>query len=382
MTLLLQAAPPDSAELAQAKAMAQEAKLLNPEPNLVDAMLHWSKATTIGLDTEFVRERTFFPRPGLIQVCDGRKVWLLDAARDHSFNELGQMLEQPEIIKVLHSVGEDLEIFQILTGKLPRPLFDTQIAAAMLGMPLQVRYENLVEDCFGVSLAGGKARSNWCKRPLAPELLDYAAQDVIWLPRLHAHLSEALRSVGRLHWLEEDCQRLVDRALNHLEAEQPLDRIKGAGRLEDPALAWLARLVSWRDSQARERDLPRSFVVRDDALVETAQRLAQAGQDLSPALSTLPAGVFRRHGEQLLAWLGSVGPVANFERPAELNALTQSQRAWLKEAQQAIKLQAEALDIDPALIASKRELTRLVRGEQPDWITGWRAELVKHLPAL
>ncbi|TVQ29276.1 MAG: ribonuclease D [Wenzhouxiangella sp.] len=361
--------------------MAREAKLLNPEPNLEEAALHWAKTTTIGLDTEFVRERTFFPRPGLVQICDGQKVWLLDVAQAHPLGELGQMLERRETIKILHSVGEDLEIFRILTGKLPRPLFDTQIAAAMLGLPLQVRYENLVEHCFSVTLPGGKARSDWCKRPLAPELLDYAAQDVIWLPRLQAHLSEALEARDRLAWLEEDCQRLVDRAEHDGPTDQSLARVKGAGRLEDPALAWLATLVTWRDQQARERDLPRSFVVRDEALIEIAHALAGSGVQ-EAALSALPAGLRRRQGKQLLEQLDEIGPAENFERPAELNALSPEQRTWLKAAQQVVRQQAEALEIDPALIASKRELTRLVRGEQPDWLSGWRGEVLSDLPEL
>ncbi len=359
--------------------MGREAKLLNPSVILGEASLHWAKTTTIGLDTEFVRERTFFPQPGLVQVCDGNRVWLIDAVVENPFKELAEMLDRSNTIKVLHSVGEDLEIFRILAGTLPQPLFDTQMAAAILGFPLQVRYENLVERCFDVCLPGGKARSNWCARPLASELLEYAAQDVIWLPRLHDYLNEALLAHQRLHWLQEDCQRVVEVAKTDNEGVQPLFKVKGAGRLEDEALAWLLQLVHWRDQQAKARDVPRSFVVKDETLTETAARLVRAGP-VENALSALPPGLQRRHGDRLLKWLEESGPAQGFQRPAELQSPSQAQRAWLKQAQQHVRNQAERLQIDPALIASKRELSRLARGEQPDWLNGWRSEPLHGLP--
>ena len=327
----------------------------------------------LGLDTEFVRERTFFPRPGLVQLSDGERIWLLDPVAQSDFSGLESALRDSETIKVLHSVGEDLEIFQLLTQTVPRPLFDTQIAAAMLGQPLQTRYETLCETVFGVQLAGGQARSNWCKRPLAPELLTYAAQDVIWLPRLQQVLSESLEDRGRLEWLQEDCKRLVDRAEAD-EAGDPLVRVKGAGRLDDEALACLRALAQWRDRQARQRDLPRSFVMRDEPLLE----LAAAGRDpqrRAEAFGKLPERARARHRAALEALLDEVDP-SGFERPAELHQLTPDQRQAIKLAQNAVRTLAERLGVDPALIASKRELTKVVRGERPDWLDGWRGPLL------
>lgn len=365
-------------EIEHARRAVTEARRLEPGGSLEPETLQWANATTIGLDTEFVRERTFFPRPGLIQLSDGHTVWLLDALAPRPITQLGELLERPSQVKILHAAGEDLEVFQILTGALPRPLFDTQIAAAMLGQPLQLRYEHLVFACFGVELPGGKARSDWCKRPLDDSLLEYAAQDVIWLPRLHAHLADGLAAKNRLQWLDEDCERLVASASSNLDTSQTLDRVKGAGRLDDTALAWLSVLVRWRDHQARERDLPRSFVLRDEAMLDTAVRLVRQGPTPA-ALEGMPKGLQSRHGERLLALLES-GPPTDFRRPAELMQLDQDQRDWLKLAQQHVRTQAEALEIDPALIASKRELTRLARGEHPDWLQGWRGSVLADLP--
>ncbi|MFP4277909.1 MAG: ribonuclease D [Wenzhouxiangella sp.] len=359
------------------QAVAQ-AGLRSQPGELAAAAEDWASAPAVGLDTEFVRERTFYPRPGLIQASDGHKVWLLDAVELAKMPELGDLLNDRQRTKILHSVGEDMEVFRILTNTVPDPLFDTQIAAAMLGRPLQLRYEQLVAETLGVELAGGKARSNWCKRPLTRDLLTYAAQDVIWLPRLYQYLAEQLQTAGRLHWLHEDCARLVQSARTD-DPGSPLLRVKGAGRLSDAALAVLERLAEWREQTARQRDLPRSFVIRDDDLLRLAEQAARGLLDQT--LRALPDPVRRRYRDQIAAIAEQEAP-SNFTRPAALVALHPDQRAWIAEAQQSIRTLAENMGIEPALIASKRELTRIARGEHPDWLDGWRGPLLgEALPA-
>lgn len=353
-----------------------QAQLIAPPASFEGVVAQWSKVEALGLDTEFVRERTFYPRPGLIQVSDGKTVWLLDPVGRDAFPCFGDILDNSNVIKILHSVGEDLEVFRILTGTLPDPLFDTQIAAAMLGMPLQSRYEKLVEHCFGVELPGGQARSDWCRRPLAAGLLRYAAQDVIWLERLHQLLSETLDREGRLAWHQEDCARLITQARSD-DPGDPLVRVKGAGRLDDEQLAWLATLADWREQQARSRDLPRSFVIRDEALMELAGQ-AGKGHHLDQALRRLPQPLLRRYGEALGDLLAGPSP-DTFERPPELVALDIHQRQAVKQAQASVRELAEELNMDPALIASKRELTRLVRGQTPEWVQGWRGQVLGDL---
>ncbi len=360
-------------ERAQADNAVTHAHLIADGDALDQASESWLGAPALGIDTEFVRERTFFPRPGLVQVSEGQNVWLLDATLLPDMPSLAATLENTAQTKVLHSVGEDLEIFDLLTGTLPDPLFDTQIAAALLGYPLQCRYEQLVTETLGVDLAGGKARSNWCKRPLARDLLVYAAQDVVWLPRLHAHLAERLEQTGRLAWLEEDCARLVQKARDG-NGRRPLMRVKGAGRLPDAALARLDRLAEWREEIARRRDLPRSFVIRDDDLLRLAECNNKSG--LQSALQSLPHPVQRRHGDDLKALL-SASADTDFQRPAELIPLDNEQRDWIRQAQQSVGELARELGLEAAMIASKRELTRLARGERPSWLQGWRGPLLQ-----
>ncbi|MEE4637548.1 MAG: HRDC domain-containing protein [Wenzhouxiangella sp.] len=367
--------PVNDSERQRADQAVEQARLLSATHDLDVTRSAWRSAPTVGLDTEFVRERTFFPRPGLIQASDGAQVWLLDAVAMDQMPALAELLDHRDQIKILHSVGEDMEVFRILTGTVPDPLFDTQIAAAMLGHPLQLRYEQLVGEALGVELAGGKARSDWCRRPLSRDLLTYAAQDVIWLPRLQHYLSERLEHAGRLDWLIEDCARLVALARSD-EAAPPLLKVKGAGRLSDPALAALQRLAEWRESTARARDLPKSFVIRDEDLMRLAEGAVKGRID--DALRALPDPVRRRHKDHLIEILEMDSP-PDFARPAALMPLSPNQRDWISRAQQGVRKIAEDLNIDPALIASKRELTRIARGEHPDWLDGWRGPLVSEL---
>ena len=342
------------------------------EPVVKSAAEPVVQSTVIGLDTEFVRERTFYPRPGLIQVFDGNRISLIDPIGRNQNNELSDLMKNTAIIKVFHSVGEDLEIMQLVCGALPRPLFDTQIAAAMLGFPLQYRYEVLVNECFGAELAGGQARSDWCKRPLAANLLRYAASDVAWLIELQSMLSAQLEKVGRLSWLEEDCQRLVDNA-ERGDTRPALLRVKGAGQLSAQGLGWLNSLSEWRERETRLRDLPRSFVIKDDDLIKIADHAA-IGQ-LDDALDHLHHRDRQRHGKALEAILSAPAPTP-IAPPTALQRLTPEQRSTLKAAQGKVRVLAEKLEIDPALIASKRELTQLLFGDAPDWAQGWRQQFL------
>ena len=373
MKSLISADPASEKAISHAEEAVAEAVFVTNETNLKVAADQWESTNVTGLDTEFVREKTFRARPGLVQISDGRQIWLADAVALPHMSALAQLLSDSAKTKVLHSVGEDLEVLQQLTGALPDPLFDTQIAAAMLGMPLQFRYESLVEEIFDVHLPGGKARNDWCRRPLDPALLEYAAHDVIWLPVLHDHLTEQLDRHNRLAWLKEDCRRIVDDARRGL-APPALGRVKGAGRLPDEVLSILEPLAEWRETQAVERDLPRRFVLSDEALIELAT--ASVRSNAAQAVSALKPGMRQRHGERLVELVESCD-VHAFQRPAWLDPLDNDQRGSLKRAQQVVRELAEEQGIDPALIASKKELTRLIRGERPDWLDGWRGTVLE-----
>jgi len=340
-----------------------------------DALL---SAPVLGLDTEFVRERTYWPIPGLLQIGNGATVWLLDPialADSTSARELiRELLQKPDLTKILHSAGEDFEVLHQLGGTLPRPLFDTQIAAALLGHPLQLRYETLAQELLGLEFPGGLGRNDWTRRPLPEAWIEYACNDVIGLPAMRAELAEQLDRRGRLDWLMEDCER----ALARFDREEPpVLRVKGATALDDEALERLARLASWRETQARERDLPRGFIAADALLLELARRPETRIVEFARATPPhrVPGAALR---EEMLE-LVRAGPV-EFERPPELAPLTPEQRARIKALQGWVRKRAEELQLEPAVLASRRDLTRLVQGATSDCLEGWRAEILGGIP--
>lgn len=334
-------------------------------------------ANAIGVDTEFVRERTYFPRPGLLQFSDGEQVWLLDPVLLEGRPELESLasaiMRNPAVTKILHSTGEDLEVIDMVGHAEPRPLFDTQRAAALLGWPLQHRYELLAADLLGAEFPGGLGRNDWRRRPLPEAWVEYAANDVIALPRMREVLGEKLEQAGRLEWLEEDCGRILDRQGNGVD---PVVRIKGAAGLSDIELERLARLARWREDQARRRDLPRGFVVADPVLLE----LARFEKVTERELDTLATGRHRLGRRDRAAIIEQLdGEPEDYSRPPELVALSGEQRARIKEMQGRVRDIAEDLGVEPAVLASRRDLTRMVQGMPCEWLDGWRGELLGDL---
>ena len=340
-----------------------------------DALL---SAPLLGLDTEFVRERTYWPIPGLLQIGNGETVWLLDpiTLADSSLarNLVRDLLLQPGLTKILHSAGEDFEVLQRLGGALPRPLFDTQIAAALIGHPLQMRYETLAEELLGLEFPGGLGRNDWTRRPLPEPWIEYACNDVIGLPAMFDALTEGLERLERLDWLAQDCERAMARFGSE---EPPVLRIKGAAALDDDSLERAARLAIWREARARERDLPRGFIAGDALLLELARRPATNIVEFS---RTTPP--HRIPGAALRAEMLDIvrADPTEFKRPSELVPLTPDQRARIKALQGWVRRRAEELRLEPAVLASRRDLTRLVQGAESDCLRGWRGQILAGIP--
>ena len=332
------------------------------------------QAGLLGVDTEFVRERTYYPRPGLLQFSDGNQAWLVDpvalAGQECLQSLVSELMNNARITKILHSTGEDLEVIDLVGQAQPNPLFDTQRAAALLGWPLQIRYELLANELLGLEFPGGLGRNDWCRRPLPDAWLEYAANDVIALPDMHDALTERLARAERLAWLTEDCRRICERGQ---ETVNPIIRIKGAAGLLDKQLDRLDRLAKWRERQARRRDLPRGFVAPDAVLLE----LARLESPDEKALDRLATGRQRLGKQDRTAILTVLREAArDFSRPPELRPLTREQRAEIKALQARVRGVANELGVEPAVLASRRDLTRRVLGLPCPWLDGWRGELL------
>lgn len=329
-------------------------------------------ATTWFLDTEFMRERTFWANLALVQVAAGDELVLFDAPRESSLENFGKLLADKRL--VLHASSEDLEVLAHATGVAPRQVEDTQLAAALVGLPLQLSYQKLVETACGVLLPKDATRSDWLQRPLSPAQLAYAADDVRYLEAAHDWLQAQLVAKGRLSWWQEENGRLLRQVLSTTAPDQLWKQVKGAGSLSGMEVTRLQQLAAWRDAEARSHNVPRSFIVKDDLLLQLARRapetLAQVGN-----LGLAP-GLVRRQGDVLLDLLANA---RNLPMPAPLPGMLEGkQKQAFGQMKQVVAEVAAELGLETEVLARRRWLEALVRQPDvlPEPLTGWRQELL------
>lgn len=344
---------------------------------LEQAVGTWLQCRTIGIDTEFVRERTWRADLGLVQLSDGKTVWLVDPLKTGPLDPFSALLEEQSVTKLLHAPSEDLDVLLYTTGAVPEPLFDTQIACAMLGQPLQMGYHTTVEWLLGITIDKGETRSNWCRRPLRPAQIKYAALDVCLLPMMQRQLLDKLVELGRAAWLAEDCARLLVKARTPANPEESWKRINGNNRLDGTSLAILQSLATWRDNEAERRNLARGFVIRDNDLMTIANKKPGNMSELS-ALDIWHPNAIRRHGPGLIARMDDIlqkGVTA--ETP---DTLKPEHRKLMSSMRNLVQEKAKELSVDPALLASRRELEGLILLPQnqplPERFLGWRKSII------
>jgi ribonuclease D len=350
-------------------------------PLLAAAAERWRRAPALGIDTEFVRERTFFPRLGLVQVSDGERCSLVDPLSLPDLSPLRDVLVDPGILKIAHSPSEDLEVLYHRFGDFPEPLFDTQAAAALAGREAALSYQRLVRELLGVELGKGETRTDWLRRPLSPEQLEYAAQDVELLLPLFRELEPRLRDNGRYDWVLAETRRLQD---PHRFLPPPEDawlRLGGLGSMDRRQLAVLRALASWREQQARERDLPRNFVLKEAAMVTLARRQPQRRAELAD-VPDLPPKQADRLADTLLHVIHEARQLPSEAMPPRPSRGARDERgkAVLDKLVEVVRRRAEAMGLEPPVLASRRELKLLLArgpsGEPPAALAGWRWELL------
>jgi len=337
----------------------------------------WLDCDVIGIDTEFVRERTWRADLGLVQLSDGKRVWLVDPQKTGSLQPLSTLLDANGKVKILHAPSEDLGVLLDATNTCPTPLFDTQIACAMLGQSLQMGYHKTVEWLLGIAIDKGETRSNWCKRPLRPAQLLYAALDVCLLPAMHKQLLTRLKILERESWLTEDCERMLRKARKPVDPEQAWMRINGNGRMDGSALAILKLLATWRDLEAEKRNRARGFVIPDNALL-TIARVQPASLDELSALDVLHPIAIRRYAKSLLSTIEQARQQDIQATP--LPVLESKQRRLLGVMRKRVQQRAAEHSVEPALLASRRELENLIflpgDARLPEKFLGWRKGLI------
>ena len=344
---------------------------------LVDRL---AKQPFIAVDTEFMRENTYWPDLCLIQVASTDEAAAIDPKADEI--ELKPLLDlfvaNEDVLKVFHAGGQDLEIIHNLTGKVPRSLFDTQIAAMALGHGEQIGYSNLIESLLGHSLDKGARFTDWSRRPLDKRQIDYAIADVTHLATIFPRMVDKLKKTGRGTWLDEEMERLADPSSFAFAPEDAWKRLKLPSR--NPAvLGRLRALAAWRETEARSKNLPRGRIVKDDTLTEIVLHPPKNQDDLG-RIRGLSAG-WRNNdiGARLIAALGAAKPLEHDELPdrePKRPGLTKDAALVSDLLKLLLKIRSKEAGVAARLIARSDDLEALAAGVRKNLniLSGWRYE--------
>ncbi|WP_313317585.1 ribonuclease D [Stenotrophomonas sp.] len=326
----------------------------------------------IGLDTEFIRERTYWPQLALVQMAVGDEILLIDPLIPGMCEALTPWLTDTSITKVMHSASEDLVAFKCACGALPRPLFDTQIGAALAGIGGGMGYQKLVAEITGVTLPKGETRSDWLKRPLSEAQLEYAADDVEYLFALHDAITAKLQATDRMQWLQDDGERLLASVEGDEGEHWPHLSMRSSQFLEPEAQLRLLRLLRWRDQQARSSDKPRSWIL-DNELANLLARTPPADYDSMLKIFGRFPKAPRKLAQPL--WEALTIPLDDeAEAPMALPA-TDGNKNAIKRLQDAVSKRTAELGLPDGLLASRKHLEALLEsGNWPTALAGWRRE--------
>ncbi|MGN6690487.1 MAG: ribonuclease D [Sphingopyxis sp.] len=339
----------------------------------------------IAVDTEFMRENTFWPELCLIQIADSEHAAAIDPMAPGMDMKplLDLMVDNEDILKVFHAGGQDVEIIFNLTGKTPHPIFDTQIGQMALGQAEQVGYSNLVEAWIGLQLDKGARFTDWSRRPLDKRQIDYAIGDVTHLARIFPMMLKKLVKTGRGHWLDEEMEKLADPSNYNLDPEKAWQRIKIPSRKPD-VLGRLKALAAWREREARNKNLPRGRIVKDETLADLAAHPPKQQEGLGGVRGLSATWKSNDIGGRLMDALANAKPVAKDDMPDRAPRGPGLGKEGVLVAdllKLLLKIRARELNVAARLIARSDDLEALAAGGRSDDIPlmrGWRYEVFGH----
>ena len=315
----------------------------------------------LAVDTEFMRTQTYYPIAALLQVNDGEANYLIDPKAIEDLSPFTGLLIDPNILKVLHSCSEDLEVFQRLLNVVPVNLFDTQVAAALCGFGFSVGYGNLVKAALGKELPKSETRSDWLQRPLSKAQVEYAAVDVEDLYQLANYLILKLKTDNRLFWATEECASLLQNYANNQGEENCYTRIKQGWRLNRPKMAILKSLAVWREQRAQKRDIPRNRVIKEHSLMDIAMVAPEHVSQLRK-FEGISERMIRSDGDELIALVEAAKNSDPESFPPLMDKpLTSSENKWAKKLRAAVVRIGEEKDIAPELLMKKRGYEAITR---------------------
>ncbi|TVP90122.1 MAG: ribonuclease D [Thioalkalivibrio sp.] len=332
----------------------------------------------VAMDTEFMREKTYFPQLCLIQVATPDHIACVDPQALPDLGPLCGLLQDPDVLKVFHSASQDLEVLYLVTGDVPAPVFDTQIAASLLGYGEQVGYANLVQAVLGIELDKTQSRTDWSRRPLRAEQLSYARDDVRHLVLVYQHLQKELEAFGRTAWIAPEMEAITRPELYQPRPEVAWRRVSGHKRLKPRELAVLRELAAWREDEARRLDRPRRWILGDDLLLLIA-RVRPADLDALQELRGFPKGIGTERARQLLMAVERGVAMPREEWPVlatRAKPLTETEEVVADVAAALLRDLARQQRIGPEAIGGRRDIVALMRGDGDARLArGWRHEV-------
>jgi ribonuclease D len=353
-------------------------RLIAAQPDLDAACTIIAQQPELPLDTEFARTDTYRPKLCLVQIGTAEQVCCVDMLAGLDPAPLWLALASPGTTKILHAAKQDMEVMLLTFGALPGPIFDTQIAAGLLGHPPQAGYATLVEAELGLRLDKTQTRTDWSRRPLTAAQIEYAANDVAHLPELAARLRQRLASGGRVDWAREDCAALLDPGLYGVQPENAWERLSGIDFQPVAVQARARRLAAWREQRADRANRPRQWILTDQALTALA---AGNPPDLGAieALDVMTPGALRNSGEGILTEMRQ----ADAELAAGAISLRQQARpapldnVIIKRLGAVVQKVAGELGIAPEILATRSDIASVLRGSRDVRpLRGWRRAII------
>ena len=354
--------------------------LITDSQSLADLCARWSRSPFIAVDTEFMRENSYWPELCLIQVADAREAAAIDPMAPGMDLKplLDLMTENEDVLKVFHAGGQDIEIVHNLTGKTPHPLFDTQIAAMALGQGDQVGYSNLVDSWLNITLDKGARFTDWSRRPLDKRQIEYAIGDVTHLATIFPRMLEKLRKTGRGGWLDQEMERIADPSNYVTIPEEAWHRIKIPGRKPE-VLGRLRALGAWREREAQNKNLPRGRIAKDETVADIAAHPPRIQSDLAKVRGLSGSWASNDIGARMMQALDAAVPLTADEMPARDDrkpGLGKEGALVADLLKLLLKIRARDSGVAPRLLARSEELELLAAGRREGLtiLEGWRFE--------
>lgn len=354
--------------------------LITDSKRLAELCARLAKSPFVAVDTEFMRENTYYPDLCLVQLADANEAAAIDPKADGL--DLTPMLDllcsNEDVLKVFHAGGQDIEIFFNLTGKTPHPMFDTQIAAMALGQGEQVGYSNLVDLWMGIQLDKGARFTDWSRRPLDKRQIDYAIADVTHLSVIFPMMLEKLRVTGRGAWLNDEMERISDAANYRNDPENAWSRIKVQSRKPE-VLGRLQAMAAWREKEAQRKNIPRGRIMKDETLADIAAHPPKHQADLPKVRGLSPAWRDNEIGARLIAIIEGSQPMSRDVMPDRGRSGPSVGKEGSLVAdllKLLLKIRSREINVAPRLLVRTEELERLAAGERDglEVLTGWRFE--------